>query len=153
VVATTRDWPPSAWRTQPRLGNLTAGNEDPGEAYDVPLMLYSVGSARCGPGDRPAGRRPVGALSQRAHRGWREAALPVYPSTEDSRGRLHRAGWTVGEVSTAGGQVLVTGTNGENVLSATGGTADEAWHRECGQAAAVGMLAPPRGAGAGGTDE
>jgi hypothetical protein len=65
-----------------------------------------------------------------------------YPPAEESRERLHRAGWSVGEVATAGGKVLVTGTNGENAVSASGATPDEAWHSACQQAVAVGMLAP-----------
>ena len=39
---------------------------------------------------------------------------------------------------------LVDGTNGENAVFAEGRSRAEAWHRACEQAAAVGMLAPPR---------
>jgi hypothetical protein len=75
------------------------------------------------------------------------------PTAEESRDRLHRAGWSVGDVGTSGGSCWVTGTNGENQIAAVGATPDEAWHRACEQAAAVGMLARPRGVGAGGADE
>jgi hypothetical protein len=71
--------------------------------------------------------------------------MPTYPPAEDSRDRLHRAGWSVGEVGTAGGSWLVSGTNGENMIEAWGRTPEAAWHRACDQAAAVGMLAGPEG--------
>ena len=67
--------------------------------------------------------------------------MRTYPPAEESRDRLHRAGWSVGEVVTSGGSVVVTGTNGENALKAWGATPAEAWHKACEQAAAVGMLA------------
>ena len=67
-----------------------------------------------------------------------------YVPAEVSRDRLRRAGWSVGDVTTAGGSCWVTGTNGENRVAAAGATADEAWWRACSQAAAVGMLAPAR---------
>jgi hypothetical protein len=35
----------------------------------------------------------------------------TYPSVNESRDRLHRAGWSVGEIATAT-RWLVTGTNG-----------------------------------------
>ena len=73
--------------------------------------------------------------------------MPRYPTAEESRDRLHRAGWSVGDVGTSGGGWLVTGTNGENVLKAWGWTPAEAWYRACQEAAAVGMLAHPRGRG------
>jgi hypothetical protein len=68
--------------------------------------------------------------------------VPTYPAVDESRARLHAGGWSVGEVGTADGW-LVSGTNGENAVSARGQTQAEAWHRACEQAAAVGMLAPP----------
>jgi hypothetical protein len=49
----------------------------------------------------------------------------------------------VGDVATAGGGWLVTGTNGENAVKAWGSSPAEAWHRACEQAAAVGVLARP----------
>jgi hypothetical protein len=51
-----------------------------------------------------------------------------YPDSEESYARLHRAGWTVGEVR-AGATWLVRGSNGENALRAEGASSDEAWHR------------------------
>jgi hypothetical protein len=65
------------------------------------------------------------------------------PTVDESRDRLHRAGWSVGEVATAAGW-SVTGTNGENRIEARGRTQGEAWWNACQQAAAVGMLAPAR---------
>ena len=40
--------------------------------------------------------------------------------------RLHRAGWSVGDVGTSRGW-LVTGTNGENIIRAAAPTLAEAW--------------------------
>jgi hypothetical protein len=60
--------------------------------------------------------------------------------------RLRRAGWSVGDAATAAGW-LVTGANGENLVSAAGPTQAEAWRRACDQAAAVGMLARGRADG------
>jgi hypothetical protein len=67
--------------------------------------------------------------------------VPRYPAVDESRARLHAAGWSVGDVGTAGGW-FVSGTNGENAVGARGLTQAEAWHQACEQAAAVGMLAP-----------
>jgi hypothetical protein len=67
-----------------------------------------------------------------------------FPSVDDSRGRLHRAGWSVGEVA-QGPLWVVTGTNGENRVNATATTQARAWLRACVQAREVGMLAPERG--------
>jgi hypothetical protein len=69
--------------------------------------------------------------------------MPTYPSVDESRDRLHRAGWSVGEVATAAGW-LATGSNGENALNARARTQAEAWWRACEQARAVGMLAKVR---------
>jgi hypothetical protein len=66
--------------------------------------------------------------------------VAAFPSSDDSFARLQRAGWSVGEVRLADGTWVVTGSNGENRLGARGVTQAEAWHRACGQAAAVGML-------------
>jgi hypothetical protein len=64
----------------------------------------------------------------------------TYPGVDESFGRLHRAGWSIGEA--AGTAVwVVTGTNGENVIRAEGKTQAEAWYRAALQAEAVGMLA------------
>jgi hypothetical protein len=65
-----------------------------------------------------------------------------YSPAEESRDRLHRAGWYVGDVGTSGGGWLVTGTNGESALKAWGSTSAEAWYRACQEAVALGMLAP-----------
>jgi hypothetical protein len=63
--------------------------------------------------------------------------------------RLRRAGWSFGWCSVArpgeGELFLVDGTNGENALRAEGPTLAEALRLACGQARAVGMLAPPGG--------
>jgi hypothetical protein len=66
----------------------------------------------------------------------------AYPPAAECRDRLHRAGCSVGEVGTATGRWLVSGVDGENQISAVGATPDEAWWNACGQAAAVGLLAP-----------
>jgi hypothetical protein len=67
--------------------------------------------------------------------------MKTYPCSDESFTRLHRAGWTVGEVAALtreGCKVwMVTGTNGENAIEALGGSQAEAWHRACEQAAAV----------------
>jgi hypothetical protein len=58
-------------------------------------------------------------------------------------GRLHRAGWSVGEVriATATGPArLVSGSNGENRIDARGATQGEAWSQAVAQARALGML-------------
>jgi hypothetical protein len=62
---------------------------------------------------------------------------------DEALDRLHRAGWSIGETC-AGRTWLVCGTNGENIIDARGRTQAEAWARACEEAAAVGMLAPPR---------
>lgn len=69
--------------------------------------------------------------------------MPEYPTVDESRGRLCRAGWSVGDCA-AGGLWLVTGTNGENVVRASAESQAEAWWRACVQAREVGMLAPER---------
>jgi hypothetical protein len=84
----------------------------------------------------------------------------MFPTVDESRDRLHRAGWNVGEVAGIGGWPelrsngeaslrtrriwLVTGTNGGHRVHAMAPSQAEAWWRACEQAA-VGMLAPPRG--------
>ena len=52
--------------------------------------------------------------------------------------RLHRAGWSIGEVGTTRGW-LVTGTNGENVIRAVGRTLAVAWRLVYEQATILGM--------------
>jgi hypothetical protein len=57
--------------------------------------------------------------------------------------RLHRAGWSVGEVriATATGPVwLVSASNGENRIDARGVTQSEAWSQTVAQARALRML-------------
>jgi hypothetical protein len=69
--------------------------------------------------------------------------VTAYPSSDESFARLHKAGWSVGDVAVltpAGKRWLVTGTNGENAIRAEGVTQAEAWWRACQQADAVGML-------------
>jgi hypothetical protein len=68
------------------------------------------------------------------------------PPVDESRDRLHRAGWPVGEATPAT-RWQVSGRNEENRVEASGRTQAEAWHRACEQARAVGMLAPVRGGG------
>jgi phospholipase/lecithinase/hemolysin len=58
--------------------------------------------------------------------------------------RLHQAGWSVGDVALAQGW-LVTGSNGENQMQASGMTQAEAWRLACEQAMALGMLAAADG--------
>jgi len=65
------------------------------------------------------------------------------PTVDDSFARLRSAGWSVGDVrilTAEGPRWLVTGSNGENALSARGRTQAEAWHGACQQAEAAGML-------------
>src|SRR5262249_17672955 len=83
--------------------------------------------------------------------GRRQFLLPRPPPVAKARlmtldealDRLHRAGWSAGDV-VAGGTWIVFGHNGENLMHATGRTQAIAWRHACEQAAAVGMLAPPR---------
>jgi len=67
-----------------------------------------------------------------------KGAMTTFPTVDFSRTRLHRAGWSIGETATASGW-LVTGTNGENAVSATGKSQAEAWYKALVQARAVGM--------------
>jgi hypothetical protein len=60
----------------------------------------------------------------------------TYPSVDDSRDRLHRGGWSIGE--SGGADVwLVTGTNGKNAIRTEGRSQAEAWHRAVLQAEAI----------------
>jgi hypothetical protein len=73
--------------------------------------------------------------------------MPNYPTVDESRDRLHRAGWSLGEIAFGPlcAQVWqVDGHNGENRLVAHGRTQGEAWWRDCLQAREAGMLAPVR---------
>jgi hypothetical protein len=73
--------------------------------------------------------------------------MESFPTVDESFARLHAAGWSVGDVRT-GAEWLVTGSNGENQVRATGRTQAEAWYIACQQAEATGMLGrrpdPPR---------
>jgi hypothetical protein len=66
------------------------------------------------------------------------------PSVDAILERLHRAGWSIGDVAFQyeGGRVvwLVSGLNGENLIRAEGSTRAAAWWAACRQAEAVGML-------------
>jgi hypothetical protein len=62
-----------------------------------------------------------------------------FSSFDESLDRLHRAGWSVGEIAT-GTTWLVSGTNDENRIEAEGRTQSEAWYRACQQAETLGML-------------
>ena len=66
------------------------------------------------------------------------------PPDIEALDRLHRAGWSIGDVAYhdgAGGLVwLVSGSNGENLIRAEGATRDEAWDQAVEQARALGML-------------
>jgi hypothetical protein len=73
--------------------------------------------------------------------------MSTYPSVDECRDRLHRAGWSIGEAAIGPDHALVwviTGTNGENRIEARGRSQAEAWYRATLQAEAVGMLARPR---------
>jgi hypothetical protein len=59
--------------------------------------------------------------------------------TDDCHERLHRAGWSIGEIGMTRGW-LVTGTYGENVIRAVGRSLAEAYRQACEQAAAAGIL-------------
>jgi hypothetical protein len=69
--------------------------------------------------------------------------MPTFPSVDESRDRLHRAAWSVGEIATASARVVM-GTNGENVLEARVASQAEAGWQAWVQAGAVGMLAATR---------
>jgi hypothetical protein len=67
-----------------------------------------------------------------------------HPGVDECRDRLHRAGWSIGEIAGVTCWV-VSGHNGENVIVADGQSQAEAWYRATLQAEAVGMLARPKG--------
>jgi hypothetical protein len=72
--------------------------------------------------------------------------MPHPTEVDECCDRLRRSGWSFGwctvEAPGAGERFLVDGTNGENALSAEAATLAEALRLACGQARAVGMLAP-----------
>ncbi len=69
-----------------------------------------------------------------------------FPTSEDSLGRLHRAGWSVTCTACTGSQGsiwIVSGYNGENQVLTYAANRDEAWWMACIQARSVGMLGRP----------
>ena len=68
-----------------------------------------------------------------------------YPSVDESRDRLSRAGWSLGEAC-FGAAWQADGTSGENRLLAAGTSQAQAWWRACILAREVGMLARARAA-------
>jgi hypothetical protein len=69
----------------------------------------------------------------------------AYPTVDECRDRLRRAGWSLGETC-IGALWQVDGSNGENRLLATGTTQSQACWRACVMAREVGLLAGARGA-------
>jgi hypothetical protein len=70
--------------------------------------------------------------------------MSTYPSVDECRDRLHRAGWSIGETASGSDHALVwlvTGTNGENCIEASGRSQAEAWYRATLQAGTMGPLA------------
>jgi hypothetical protein len=65
-------------------------------------------------------------------------------ASADAVARLHRAGWSIGDVGFhdgAGGLFwIVSGSNGENLIRAEGATRAGAWGRAVEQARGLGML-------------
>jgi hypothetical protein len=62
--------------------------------------------------------------------------------------RLHRSGWSIGDVAVTrpeGLVWLVWGSNGENLVRADGKSRDEAWQNAEMQALGLGMLERHRG--------
>jgi hypothetical protein len=51
--------------------------------------------------------------------------VSTYRSIEECRDRLHRAGWSIGEVA-ASTVWIITGTNGDNMIKAEGKSQAEA---------------------------
>jgi hypothetical protein len=103
--------------------------------FVVPLF-WLLPSMRPRPGARAL--LAADALSK-----WGREGMGTFPSVDESRDRLHRAGWSVGEIASAT-RWQVIGSNGENQIKAEGGSQTEAWWRACEQARSVGMLAPAR---------
>jgi hypothetical protein len=52
--------------------------------------------------------------------------MSTYPTVDESGDRLHRAGWSVGEIAMAAGWLL-TDTNWENRIRAGGTSRAEQW--------------------------
>ena len=89
-----------------------------------------------------AARRPP-FPTRRAWPGYNVAMSAGYPSVDESRDRLRRAGWSLGEAC-FGAAWQVDGTSGENRLLATGATQAEAWWRARLLARELGLLARAR---------
>jgi hypothetical protein len=70
--------------------------------------------------------------------------LIAYPTADESRDRLRRAGWTAGEIATVT-RWEVYGSNGENRIEATSKARATAWWLACVPARAVGIRMPVRG--------
>jgi hypothetical protein len=67
----------------------------------------------------------------------------MFPSVDEPRDRLARAGWSLGETC-LGSTWQIDGSNGENRLFATGASQAEAWYNATIQARELGLLAPSR---------
>ena len=72
-----------------------------------------------------------------------DSSLHVDESPESLLQILRASGWNLGEVRSES-VWSVTGSNGENVLIATGATSLQAWQRAIEQARNLGMLNPCR---------
>jgi hypothetical protein len=100
---------------------------------------------------------PKGPSSRKERVRGATQAMPSYAPVDESRDRLHRPGWSVGETC-FGQRWQVDGSNGENRLLASGASQTEAWYRATVQARELGRLATEgnlagvaaRGAGHGG---
>ena len=84
------------------------------------------------------------AITRPESQGARRVSVPASRSAASSCSRVHRAGWSIGHTGSAT-LWLVSGSNGENAISATGKGLAEAYWRACVQAREVGLLAPVRG--------
>jgi hypothetical protein len=73
---------------------------------------------------------------------WRPT-LSTQPSVDESRDRLHRGGWSIGDAG-SGDLWQVCGTKGEHQLRAVGRTQSEAWRNACELAEAAGLLGPQK---------
>lgn len=67
-----------------------------------------------------------------------------WTATEQELKRMHRAGWSTGELQLSDGTWFVSGTNGKNVIDARAATQTEAW-RQAAQAKLMGMLSAREG--------
>jgi hypothetical protein len=67
----------------------------------------------------------------------------THPSVDESRDRLGRAGWSLGEAC-FGALWQVDGSSGENRLLAVGTSQAQAWWRACLLARELGLLARAR---------